>query len=269
MTRAKKAAPPVGKHERSLITTIDRRKGPIAMTDIEDIKRKELTRSEQDVLDADRDRWQRLGKGAHLDEWLAFYPGLGIRRRLAMRLAYSNQPKGGPYSDALNKLYEADGIETSDKTSMKNFTDVLWLCDKPEHTTILREIREAMTPGERSRLNSPISARQRVQKEITKRTRLAKGLPATPAGSDDERPPSKLKQTEEALARALQEKHALEQKLAKSDGSLFNLKTDTAADIVATIAANVSDNRAEEIGRGLLAAVKQKKAAAAKLKHAG
>jgi hypothetical protein len=40
---------------------------------------------------------------------------------------------------------------------------VLWLGDAPERMQILHELREAMTPGQRSRLNSPITARQRVE----------------------------------------------------------------------------------------------------------
>ena len=47
-----------------------------------------------------------------------------------------------------------------DRTSI---SAVLWLGDDPERMKVLRELREAMTPGQRSRLNSPITARQRVE----------------------------------------------------------------------------------------------------------
>ena len=60
---------------------------------IDNIKRDELTASEREVLEEDRKRWRRMGTGAHLDEWLAYGPGLAIRRRLAMRMAYTNQPR--------------------------------------------------------------------------------------------------------------------------------------------------------------------------------
>jgi hypothetical protein len=45
-------------------------------TGIEDIKRTELTPSEREVLEEDRKRWRRMGTGAHLDEWLAYGPGI-------------------------------------------------------------------------------------------------------------------------------------------------------------------------------------------------
>jgi hypothetical protein len=47
------------------------------------------------------------------------------------------------------------------------------------------------------------------------------------------------------------------------DGSLFDLKLDTADDIVKTIIANCSANKAETIGKGLLAGIKRKQQRAA------
>jgi hypothetical protein len=130
-----------------------------AMT-IDTIKQTDLTVSERQVLDDDRDRWRRMGSGAHLDDWLAYGPGLLIRRRLAMRIAYVNRPEGKGYARAFAKLMEHDGLDTMDKTSI---SAVLWLHDAPERLSVLREIRETMTVGQRARLNSPISARQRVE----------------------------------------------------------------------------------------------------------
>ena len=42
-------------------------------------------------------------------------------------------------------------------------TAVLWICDIPEHKQILQEILDALSPGQRSRLNTPIAARQRIK----------------------------------------------------------------------------------------------------------
>ena len=53
----------------------------------------------------------------------------------------------------------------------------------------------------------------------------------------------------------------LRERLAKSDGSLFDLKKDNAQDIVAAIANNVLDNKAEAIAKGLLDHVKRKRKA--------
>jgi hypothetical protein len=132
---------------------------------IEDIKRTDLTANEKEVLLADKERWQRLGSGAHLNEWLSFYDGLSIRRRLAMKMAHTNQPQGRAYNEIFGSLMRTDGLEVSTA-----FTAVLWLGDDPERMTILREkILNKMDPGQRSRLNSPISARQRVEKILKAR----------------------------------------------------------------------------------------------------
>src|SRR6516225_6780098 len=154
MTTTKtKAAPPVRQHGQRLHN--DGRRRPIAMT-IEDIKRTDLTQNERDILAADTDRWKRMGAGAHLNDWLSFYDGLAIRRRLAMRLAWTNQPVGRGYNEKFSALMRQDGIDTSDKSALTAFTAVMWLHEEPERLTILREITDAMTPGMRARLNSPI-----------------------------------------------------------------------------------------------------------------
>ena len=61
---------------------------------IDDIKNTELIQSERDVLKGDTERWKLMGSGSHLDDWLAYQPGLMIRRRLAMRIAHVNSPEG-------------------------------------------------------------------------------------------------------------------------------------------------------------------------------
>ncbi len=95
---------------------------------IDTIKQTDLTVSERQVLDDDRERWRRMGSGAHLDDWLAYGPGLLIRRRLAMRIAYVNRPEGKGYARAFAQLMEHDGLDTMDKTSI---SAVLWLHDAP------------------------------------------------------------------------------------------------------------------------------------------
>jgi hypothetical protein len=191
---------------------------------IETIKQTELTSSEREVLAEDRKRWKRMGAGAHLDEWLAYYPGCGIRRRLAMRIAFTNRPEGRAYTQAMNQLLEADGINTNDKSAMAAFTAVLWLGDDSERMTILREIREAMTPGQRSRLNSPIAARQRV---------LAV-LKARAGGTEENMRMSPVSLLKQALVKKEHVIADLEERLAAAesrDGSLFDLKRDNADNI--------------------------------------
>jgi len=120
--------------------------GPLLITETErinQIKASALSASELAVLEEDKARRARLGGGAHLDEWLEFHPGLVIRRRFAMRIAFTNRPEGKSYALALNQLYVADGFDVTDKVLMKTLSDVLWLGDEhhPERMAILNELR--------------------------------------------------------------------------------------------------------------------------------
>jgi hypothetical protein len=116
-------------------------KGSLAMQ-VDDIKLMELTQSERDVLKEDGKRWHRMGASGNLDDWLAYYPGLAIRRRLAMRLAFINKPEGKGYAQAFAELMKADGM--LDPAVKTTFTAVLWLGDDPVRMQIQRELREAM-----------------------------------------------------------------------------------------------------------------------------
>jgi hypothetical protein len=207
---------------------------------IDDIKLKDLTQSEREVLKEDGKRWHRMGAGGHLDDWLAYYPGLAIRRRLAMRMAFVNKPEGRGYAIAFAELMKADDL--SDDATKTSFTAVLWLGDDPERTRILREMREAMSPGERSRLNSPISARQRVEK----------ALKARAEGTEETVKASPVAQWKEKVVKLEEENAALQAKLAKhDDGLLFDLKRDKADDIAVSIVNSVSENKARAIAASI------------------
>ena len=208
---------------------------------IDDIKQTDLTQSERDVLKEDAARWHKMGAGSHLDDWLAYYPGLAIRRRLAMKIAFVNKPEGKGYAQAFAALMQADDLHTMDKTSI---SAVLWIGDDPERIRILRQMREAMTPGQRSRLNSPISARQRVEK-ITK---------AREEGTEDEVKASPVTLLKEQIMDQAREIMELQTRLAKHDaGSLFDLKRDKADDIAVAIVNSVSEHKARAIASGITA----------------
>ncbi len=205
---------------------------------IESIKQTELTQSERDVLTADTERWKRMGDGAHLDDWLACLSGLQIRRTLAMKLAHTNRPEGKGYALHFAELMKADNLDTMDKTSI---SCLLWLGDDANRLQALRVLRNGMTPGQRSRLNSPISARQRVEKVLKARE---EGSDA----KDDKRAASKAR-----IAELEREVARLKQELAKSDGSLFDLKTTPADQIAAVIAdiRNCGPHKAKSIAAAI------------------
>jgi hypothetical protein len=223
-------------------------------------ERTNLTQSEQNVLAEDRERWKRMGAGAHLDDWLAFGPGLLLRRRMAERMAHVNRPEGKGYAQAFAALLEQDGLNTMDKQSI---SAVLWLNDDPARMIILREIRDAMTVGERARLNSPISARQRVEKILKVREAAAKAREEGREGEPEEKlrgsPMARLK---DQVAEQTREIEHLKERLAAAeqrDGSLFDLRRDKIDDIAVTIISNASPSRAEGIARALLRLLKEKK----------
>jgi hypothetical protein len=111
-----------------------------------------------------------------------------------------------------------------------------------------------MSPGERSRLNSPISAKQRV---------LAV-LQAREGGTEEKLKTSPVAVLKEKLVEQTRQIAHLEEQLAaaeRRDGSLFDLRQDSAQDIGAIIAATVSQNKAREIAKAISAALSKPKPA--------
>jgi hypothetical protein len=213
---------------------------------IDSIKQTELTQSQRDVLKQDTARWERMGGGGHLDDWLAYQPGLMIRRQLAMRIAFVNRPEGKGYAQAFAQLMKSDGLDHMDKTSI---SALLWLGDEAERMQMLRELREAMTPGRRSRLNSPISARQLVEK----------ALKARQSGTEETEKMSPVALHKQTIMEQAREIEELKLKLAKaSDGSLFDLKKDNADDIATVIVNSVGAHKAKAIASGIAAWLKPK-----------
>jgi len=222
---------------------------------LDDIGLNVLTQSERDVLAEDRERWKRMGAGAHLDEWMAYGSGLLIRRRLAKIHCNTDRAEGKCYNQTFARLMTHDGMDWSDSTVKNSFTAVLWLHDDPERLSILREIRETMTVGERARLNSPISARQRVEKVLKAR-----------AGGTEEKlktsPVAKLKKMNMDLVLKVAD---LEKQLAAAetrDGSLFDLKRDTPEHIAHTICGTIGKRRWQTIRQAVDAGYKRDEAPA-------
>lgn len=194
--------------------------------DIEHILQTELSQEEREVLHADRERWKRMGAGAHLSEWLDYAPGLRIRRQYAMKLNHKNEPKGRGYNETYGQLLRLDGFDIADKRLMASLTAVTWLDD---HIEILNEILASLSPGERARLNSPITARQRVTNHLKARS-----------GGEEEKklrssPATLLKEKNTEQARQIAD---LEERLAAAeqrDGSLFDWDKDKTEDIASTM----------------------------------
>jgi hypothetical protein len=65
---------------------------------IQRLKQSELSPNELAVLERDKVLWKHLGSGGQLDDWIRLYEGLAIRRKFAMRIAFTNEPKGKRYA---------------------------------------------------------------------------------------------------------------------------------------------------------------------------
>jgi hypothetical protein len=162
--------------------------------------------------------------------------------------AIVNRPEGRCYVETFAALMKRDGMDTDDNSTKTAMTAVLWLHDDPERITALRELRDAMKPGERARLNSPISARQRVEKILKAR---AKGSDAE--AKDKASPVARLK------AQIAEKDREIAKLTARSDGSLFDLRADDVKSIAEAIAANISENKASALASAITLAVKKRK----------
>lgn len=216
---------------------------------IEEIKQKELSPDERAVLAADSERWTRMGAGSHLDDWLAYQPGLRIRRKLAMQVAHVNKPAGRGYNEAFGLLMRSEGLDHMDKHSI---SALLWLDDQAERMQMLKDIRASMSPGERARLNSPITAKTRVSDAIK-----ARSDPPLQVAR-----PSPVAQLRAQVAEQERVIAELEQKNAnlEHDNGLahFDLKKDKADDIAVVIVNSVTEKKARAIAAGIIARFDQR-----------
>ena len=91
---------------------------------------------------------------------------------MALRIAGTNRREGKGYTGALSALMMRDGLydsTTVTQPAKESFGAVLWFGVKNHRMEILQEILRDMTPGQRARFNSPITARQRVKKIAVER----------------------------------------------------------------------------------------------------
>ena len=193
-----KMATPARERERRLNSS-NRVKGPTAV-EIENIENEALTQEARERLVADTKRWKKLGEGAHLDAWLAFGPGLQDIRRVTMLVANVNKPEGKGYNKAFGQVLAYHGMGTMDKASI---TALLWLYDDPARLAELQKIREDMTDGQRSRLSSPISARQRVYRALD--GKLGAGGAEDREKPDPNMPAEKINELKKQVVRLAQE----------------------------------------------------------------
>lgn len=215
----------------------------------------QLSPDERDRLAKDEKRWKRMGEGGHLQDWLEFGPSLMTLRQTAMRIAFTNRPTGRPYTDAFRALVRKH-FPGMDDDKNKSVSYVLWVHDEPERLQILAEQRQAMSPGQRSRLNTPKAASDLVRRVLKQRDEDQ----AAKAGVEIEKRLSPVEVRDTIIRNLNEENAALKAKLVRdSGGSLLDLKEDSAKVIGGTIVAHVSEFKASEIVKAIKAAILAKK----------
>ena len=105
----------------------------------------------------------------------------------------------------MDRLYDRTTNAKSD-VMKSTFTAVLWFYDdeklEERRREILEEIRRDMTPGQRARFNSPISAQQRVLDELRTRGLAPAKKPRAPKTIAEEKgQPYKTKRLSLRVAR--------------------------------------------------------------------
>jgi hypothetical protein len=177
---------------------------------------------------------------------LMLCPGLMIRRTLAQKIAGTQDLESDGYKKAFraqmlqDNLYDAS---TKSQTLKVTFTAILWL-QSPEHKAALAEIRSSMTPGQLARLNSPITARQKVERKLGITT-------VKPKPVKEPTDPDALAERNKELVEEL----ASEKALRADDASVFDVTAGTVQSVARTIVGQVSPDRARKIARAILAEI--------------
>jgi hypothetical protein len=190
---------------------------------------------------------ERIKRGQHWLNWIAVAEGLEVGRIKAMRRAGANRPVGSVYNKAFGLwLNEHKWARDLDKPTRSH---LFWCLD---HRNDIERWRETLAQNERARLNHPTAMKRRY--EATHRP--------DESGAKGETRAQKLEREIERLSTELE----AWRKRAEAEGSLFDLRKDTATDIAATIAKHVTFYKLTAIQKALAEEIRRLKA---KQKHAG
>lgn len=180
----------------------------------------------------------RLKRGQSWDDWLKIGTFLNIGRNKAMLRAGTNEPIGARYIKAFSEWMSAYAwIGDVDKATRVH---AMWAVD---HVDDLTRLRENMGLTQRLACNHPTSMRRRWDKSQKEADKVA-----PTAGKKESRADVIQRELEAVAAERDKWKHK-----AEKDGSLFDLKQDTAALIAMVIASHVTPYKVGEILKALTA----------------
>lgn len=194
------------------------------------------------LSDEARAAWVVIGSGVGWDKWLAVGLGLEECRRLALERASANDMKSPKAKKEMAKVLEAEQLDRIDKGDRSVLLPVI--ADLPAITAW----RDKLTTTERMRFNRPQVLMRRFKKATTM-------SPPKPENGGEPPEPRGYKAQYQIAETQIS---ALKQRL-KTQGSLFNLHTDTPDEIAAAVVGNVLASRAERIARAVLKLVAERK----------
>jgi hypothetical protein len=199
--------------------------------------------TEERRLQAAADAAERIKRGQHWLDWMYVAEGIGVGRAQAMRLTGTNQPVGRAYNQMFGRwLNEHKWARDLDKPTRAH---LFWCLD---HRTDIDSWRETLASNERARLNHPTAMKRRY--EATHRS---------DATAREKPPETERDRLLREIERVTGEREAW-RKRAETEGSLFDLKKDTVADIARTIAGNLSPHRLQSLSRALIDEIARRKA---------
>jgi hypothetical protein len=189
------------------------------------------------------DAADRLKRGQSWNDWIKIGTFLNIGRNKAMMRAGTNEPIGARYIKAFSEWMAVYAwIGDIDKATR---THSMWCVD---HADELVKLRENMGLTQRLAANHPTTMRRKwdkAQKEVDK----------APAVKKESRADVIQRELEATAAERDKWRHK-----AEKDGSLFDLKNDSAKIIASVIVQNMSPHRLRELMKALEAENVRRKA---------
>jgi hypothetical protein len=222
-----------------------------AMQDDKDIDADTLaSAAEERKEQAAADAYDRIKRGQHWLDWMDVAEGLATGRTKALRRAGTNNVQSPVYKRAF-KEWMKDRAWARD-LDQPTRAHLFWCIDNRND---IERWRETLASNERARLNHPTALKRKF--EAAHRDAKA----PSPEGAKETR----SQKLEREIERLTDEREAWRKK-AQTDGSLFDLMKDSAADIASAIAASVTFHKLTAIQKAIAEQIRRLKA---EEKHAG
>jgi hypothetical protein len=192
------------------------------------------------IIEKGKGAWRRLREHASWQDWKMVGAALVVGRADAMRDGHVNKPRGRSYNAAFNAWLKKFGFQDMDSGDRARLFQVM------DHLAEIEAWLEKLgkeKPKERLHLNNPSS--------VLRKWKAATAVP-------DPNAPAKVspyQKVSESVAALQEENDRMKRAIKRGGGNLWTPE-DKPEDIVRFLLADLSKWKAEQVGRGLLKAVK-------------